>query len=415
MKTLLHLFVLLITSISVSAQSYTMNWASSFSPAWGIGTTTGNAYNIGGSGINCSVDIVKSGGVYASYGGYSAPIVNSGMMSVGGSSSNILVALDYSNPSQYTDITFTFSSPVYNLSFNLGDIDRLDNMSNSYFDRVTITGTIGATSVLPTLTKYDAVTDPNFLIISGNKAYVNKANGMAGNTASNASDQKGTIKINFTGEMISSFTIHYDNLGGVTSDPGVQFIGLGNLSFSKPSPLSVQLTSFEAQSNAGNNTLKWQTVNESEMAYYAIERSENGRDFSEAGRVISHNSNAAAEYSFLDNNIRASNYYYRLKMVNNDGSFTYSKTVLVRFSSDAGMKVFPTVFTSSLTIILSSLKDETIPLMVMDLSGKTVYQRSYKAKRGDNAFSMELPASLARGQYFVVTENGSKSIGIIKQ
>ncbi len=414
MKTSLHLFVLLTISFSVSAQSYTLNWASSFSPAWGIGAIHGNAYNIGGSGINCGVNIAKSGGAFASYGAYSAPMVNSGMMSVGGSSSNILVALDYTNPSQYTDITFTFSTPVYNLSFNLGDIDRLDNTSNSYFDRVTITGTIGATTVNPTLTKYDAVTDPNFLTISGNKAYVNKASGMAGNTASDASDQKGTIKINFTGEMISSLTIHYDNLGGVISDPGVQFVGIGNLIFSKPSPLAVQLTSFEGQNDGGKNTLKWQTANESEMAYYIVERSENGRDFNEAGKVISHNSTVTAEYTINDNNV-ASSYYYRLKMVNNDGSFTYSKTVLVRYSNAAEVKAFPTVFTSSLKIIVSSLKAETIPLMVTDLSGKTVYQHPYKAKQGINAFSIELPASLARGQYFVTAGNGNKSIAVIKQ
>lgn len=411
MKKTLQLIIGLIFFSSVSAQSYTLNWASSFFPAWANGATTGNAINIGGSTINCSVSIVKSGGAYTNFGGPTTPTVGSSTV-VAGSTNNMQVALDYSTASQYTDITFTFSTLVYNVNFNLADIDRLTNTSNSYYDRISITGMMGLTSVQPVIAKYDATTDPNFLNISGNVAQVNTTSGMAGNTASDATDQKGTIMVNFNGKSITSFTIRYDNVAGVAANPGIQFISVGNISFYKAMPLPVELTSFEGQYSNGKNILKWKSASESKMAYYSIERSENGRDFSQIGQASSLNSTS---YVFNDKNLSNEIYYYRLKMVDIDGSFTYSKIISIRLNNSFEIKAFPSVFTSSLTVRTSSVKEEIIPLMLTDLSGKIVYRNTYKAKEGVNEFLIELPASLQRGQYFLVRADNNKSVGVIKQ
>jgi hypothetical protein len=413
MKTTLLLIIGFIFCSSISAQSYLMNWNSSFSSGWANGATNGNAFNVGGSGINCSVNITKSGGAFASFSGPMTPTVSSSIV-VGGSSANLQVALDYATSSDYTDITFTFSSLVYDLNFNIADIDRLTNSSNSYYDRITVSGTMGALTIQPVITKYDAVSDPGFLMIASNVARVNTASGMAGNTASDASDQKGTIKVSFGGKAITSFTMRYDNYTGVAADPGLQFIGIGNISFFKSWPLSVQLTSFDCEKNKGKNMLKWKTANEDQMAYYAIERSKNGKDFSESGQVASINSVAASEYSFSDNSTGTGAVYYRLKMVNNDGSFTYSKIVFVPENS-SDVKIFPTVFTSSLTVHMSSPGEELMQVRMIDLSGKTVYQQKQNLNKGTNEFSMQPPAQLAKGQYFVVLGNSNQSFALIRQ
>lgn len=418
MKTLVYMALGLIFCTSVSAQVYTMNWGTSFSPAWANGATSRTAFNIGGSGINCSVNVAKSGGVFASSSGISAPTVTYSLVTVPGSAKNLMVALDYSSSSQYCDITFTFTAVVYDLSFVLADIDRLTNTSNSYYDRITITGSIGATSVQPNITKYDPTTDPAFLVLSGNRARVNTGSGKAGNTASDATDQKGTIKVDFNGKTVTSVTIRYDNQGGVASDPGLQFIGIGNLSFRQSAPLAVQLTSFDGLFSNGKNMLRWTTASESEMAYYAVERSTDGADFREIGQVASLNTNTVTSYAFTDNS-PGGNLFYRLKMLNRDGSFSYSKTVWIR-SADAGsvpppIQAFPSVFTSSLNIRLQSQKDESIRLLLVDLSGKTVFQTLCQARKGMNEFSMQLPAALPRGRYFVVAENTRQAISVTKQ
>ena len=414
MKTILNLIIGLIFFSSVAAQTYTLNWNSSFSAPWANGATSGTAFNIGGSGIACTVNVAKSGGAFASSSGISAPTVSSSLVTVPGSSNNLLVALDYTSSSQYTDITFTFTSLVYNLSFYLSDIDRLDNTSNSYFDRVTINGAIGVTSVQPVITKYDATTDPGFLVIGGNVARVNTNSGMAGNTPSSSTDQRGTIKVDFSGWYLNSFTIRYDNYPGVAADPGLQFVGIGNISFRKNFPLAVQLNSFEGENSNGKNSLKWKTSNETEMDYYAIERSENGNDFTEIDRTASHNSITASEYNFTDKASQGS-VFYRLKMVNNDGSFTYSKIVLLNVNESTQLKVYPSIFTSSLNVHMESQSSEAINYSFVDLSGKTVYKNTFNAKKGANDFAVQLPPGLSRGQYFMVMDNGSKPVGLIKQ
>ena len=161
--------------------------------------------------------------------------------------------------------------------------------------------------------------------------------------------------------------------------------------------------------------MKWKSASESKMAYYSIERSENGRDFSQIGQASSLNSTSPSEYVFNDKNLSNEIYYYRLKMVDIDGSFTYSKIISIRLNNSFEIKAFPSVFTSFLTVRISSVKEEIIPIMLTDLSGKIVYRNTYKAKEGINEFLIELPASLQRGQYFLVRTDNNKSVGVIKQ
>src|SRR5689334_6160276 len=108
-------FTLFVRS-EVQAQTYTMNWASSFVPSWSTGNLTGNANNIGGSAVNLNVQLVKSGGVYTTmydtYGGPMTPTVASSPYIVGGSSANIAIALEFATNTDYMDAIFTFNKPV---------------------------------------------------------------------------------------------------------------------------------------------------------------------------------------------------------------------------------------------------------------------------------------------------------------
>jgi hypothetical protein len=139
------------------------------------------------------------------------------------------------------------------------DIDKSDATSDTYYDQVTITGTDGSHVYNPTITKYDATTDPNFLIISGNIAHVNTANNKAGNTGSDASDQRGTITVNFGSVNITSVTIRYDNAAGTQTNPDAQAIAIGSFSFTAAATLPLQLSSFSGHRPAADVILNWRT------------------------------------------------------------------------------------------------------------------------------------------------------------
>src|ERR1700694_3314551 len=290
MKTLFSLILAIFgLASSLQAQTYTLQWGSSFSPAWATGLLTGTANNIGGSGIKCSVSIVNSGGgfttVLSSMGGTITPTVSASTITVANSATNVQIAMDYADNTEYTDIVFTFNKPAFNVKFNIADIDKLTSTTNFYMDRVTVTGYNGAMSGSPTITKYDATTDPNFLIISGGSAWVNPISGMADNSASSATDQRGTIKVAFNNVYITSFKIRYDNHPSAQADPTTQYIAIGDISFQKSIPLPVTLSSFDGQAKDNGSELNWTTSTEINFDHFVVERSENGVDFSSIGQI----------------------------------------------------------------------------------------------------------------------------------
>lgn len=421
MKTTIQFLVILLGILSSAhAQTYTLDWGSSFAGGglWPTYATSRNAPNIGGSGVNCSVNVTKSGGIFTTvlgpYGGPPTPTVASSTFIVPGSSSNLQLSLDFTTATQYCDVVFTFSQPVFNVSFNLADIDKLHNTLNYYYDKITVTGYIGTLSGGPKITKYDGATDPNFMIVSGNTAYVNPVIGTSGNTLSDATDQKGTIMVKFEGFYITSFRVRYENTAGTVADPTVQNIAIGNISFNKSVPLPVKLTSFDGLVDEdGRAKLTWNTSEEEGADFFGIERSENGRDFEEAGQVKVHG--AGNPYIFTDPNSRGSKKYYRLKMVNADGTFSYSKIILISGLSTKEFKAYPTIVSNNLNLEFNSESPELYWVEIFNSAGQSVYRRNMSAIAGYNKTEISLPDNLSPGPYFVRLKNYKKAIRILRQ
>ncbi|RJP63216.1 MAG: T9SS C-terminal target domain-containing protein [Ignavibacteriales bacterium] len=90
----------------------------------------------------------------------------------------------------------------------------------------------------------------------------------------------------------------------------------------------VELSSFTAETNANNVNLKWSTATETNNAGFEIQKSSNKTDFIKIGFVAGFGTSTEKHsYSFIDRNIKAGNYYYRLKQIDLDGSAWYSQIV----------------------------------------------------------------------------------------
>ena len=110
-------------------------------------------------------------------------------------------------------------------------------------------------------------------------------------------------------------------------------------------PLPVELSSFSASVNSNNVSLNWKTATEVNNNGFEVEResqesqkSEAGGQWEKVGFVQGHgNSNSPKEYSFTDKNLTGgTKFVYRLKQIDNDGKYQYSKEVEV--------EVVPTVY-----------------------------------------------------------------------
>lgn len=89
--------------------------------------------------------------------------------------------------------------------------------------------------------------------------------------------------------------------------------------------LPVELEQFNAQRDNTDVILQWQAQKEINLGFYSLERSYNGTDFIEIDRIYPHPSR---QYQYVDNDF-LEDAYYRLKMVDNDLSITYSATNFV--------------------------------------------------------------------------------------
>lgn len=106
-------------------------------------------------------------------------------------------------------------------------------------------------------------------------------------------------------------------------------------------PLPVVLTFFTAAAQPAGAQLAWGTASEINSAYFAIERSLNGRVFGELGRVAAAGTSAAAtRYAWLDADLAAGQRYYRLRQVDQDGTATYSPVRTVA-GAGSGPALFP--------------------------------------------------------------------------
>lgn len=89
-------------------------------------------------------------------------------------------------------------------------------------------------------------------------------------------------------------------------------------------PLPVELASFEGECNNGLTELNWSTSSEINNAEFTIERSADGINYKDIGRVTgAGNSNELTFYTFTDADLNSSLTYYRLKQTDFDGNHEY--------------------------------------------------------------------------------------------
>lgn len=182
--------------------------------------------------------------------------------------------------------------------------------------------------------------------------------------------------------------------------------------------LPLNLISFNAAANNANTRLIWQTDNQVDVDHFEIERSGvNSNGFTVVGTVPVNN-NSSGTYSFTDLNAR--NYitkgYYRLKVVDRDGRFTYSRVVLVNFGTEIAIAIRPSFVRSGEPIVVltgSSSATNVYTGTLYNQSGQVM--ETWKSAIGSNK-QIET-GNLSRGIYIlkIVHETGMKTEKIVIQ
>lgn len=125
-----------------------------------------------------------------------------------------------------------------------------------------------------------------------------------------------------------------------TIAPNQQYLDI-DAGIISPKPLPVELLNFVAVGKECSAVLNWRSAIESNFAYYEVERSINGIQYNSIGIVRANGSNSS--YELTDNVASRSNNYYRLKMIDKDGKFSYSSVAKVSINCSAIITISPTL------------------------------------------------------------------------
>ena len=147
-------------------------------------------------------------------------------------------------------------------------------------------------------------------------------------------------------------------------------------------PLPVELSSFTSNVNGRDVSLSWTTKTEKNSDKFVIERSIlNGnlnQIWTNIGSVkASVLSNSPKQYSYIDKNLQAGKYQYRLKMIDNDGSFQYSKIVETEISIPKNFDLsqnYPNPFNPSTKIKYNLPFDARVNLEIYNVTGEKIGQ-----------------------------------------
>lgn len=142
--------------------------------------------------------------------------------------------------------------------------------------------------------------------------------------------------------------------------------------------LPVTLYNFYGVLNSNNIALHWKTSFEINSKEFIIEKSEDGVRFSYFATVAAAGfSNGAKLYTQVDNTIKPEN-YYRLKMVDNDGSFVYSNIVRVKNTEkQRDVFVLANVVSGDVQVQFAKVPKGQVALRLLDAAGRNVESKIY--------------------------------------
>jgi hypothetical protein len=165
-------------------------------------------------------------------------------------------------------------------------------------------------------------------------------------------------------------------------------------------PLPTSLLDFDGHLKQNNILLEWSTASEANSNYFELEKSFDKSNFHRMAKITAAGTSTSLKgYSYLDREPPSELNYYRLKMVDIDGRFIYSSTILVR-NPAAGQNVWVLTNPFNTSIRVRFVKTpRKIQLNLINISGATLYRKEF-----ESLSECELDFSsinLAKGTYFL--------------
>ena len=250
-------------------------------------------------------------------------------------------------------------------------------------------------------------TNVRALSVYGSNIFAGAGNGSSGGVFLSTDNGTNWAQVGLSNYYVRSLAVGGDNIIAGVDLAGVWMMSLSDL------PLPVELSTFVYNVEDCNIVLNWLTQTEKNSDKFIVERKTIVTNWESIGSVkASVLSNSPKQYSFTDNKLQSGKYQYRLKMIDNDGTFKYSKIIEAEIALPKKFYLnqnYPNPFNPTTIISYSLPSSFNVKLAIYNTLGQTV---KILVNRFENAeyYSVNFNASdLPSGIYLYKLEAGQFS------
>ncbi len=197
-----------------------------------------------------------------------------------------------------------------------------------------------------------------------------------------------SVVLNYSGGTADGAAVAYKNTFGVVnfgfpletviSTSTRNSLMCNAVSFLDPLFLDIESLELTGRNDGLINHLDWTTLNEQETDYFQVQSSKDGFNFSSIQKIAAAgNFEGELSYSYEDQP-PFSKTYYRIQLVNLDGSISYSNVVVLTQKGYFGVDVFPNPATDFVRFELKSNYTGGVHLMIHDITGKLILEKQWE-------------------------------------
>lgn len=221
----------------------------------------------------------------------------------------------------------------------------------------------------------------------------------SGGSLDNSFDGDGKATVDFGGTellyamKLSGYRIYVAGNAVVSGNGDFAIATLQN----DAAPLPLKLLSFAAQRQAASVELRWRTTSEENISFFEIERSDDNRAFRSIGSVkAAGNSVVEQNYFFEDKAQRSGKTFYRLKIIEADGSSHLGSVAMLQAVLVTGLRIYPNPVVNALMEV--RMGKPVQELTIHDAIGRTV--QAIPGGQGSTLLSVNVQ-HLPKGLYYL--------------
>lgn len=207
-------------------------------------------------------------------------------------------------------------------------------------------------------------------------------------------------------------TVSGGNFASVpTNDPATPAAADATLTLLN-TPLPVVFSEFKAYRQEHSVALTWRIVTEENAWKYEVEKSADARVFKKIGEVMATGGNGIIDYGFTDQNPFQGINYYRLKALDLDATFTFTR--IVKVATDEAISsgnLYPNPVTGKIVNLeLLNLAKGRYDLTLVNTAGQVIYTKKIEHPGGSAFQLINIPENISTGVYSAEIRGSSMSV-----